>query len=79
MIATQVRYPTSHTKSLNTSVSDYFGNASNPRGSIPVSAAFASSNDANVNGTTGSQKLTGGVATLYRMFKSDIQSARETC
>ena len=78
MIATQVRYPTGHTKSLNTSVSDYFGNASNPRGSIPVSAAFASSNDANVNGTTGSQKLTGGVATLYRMFKSDIQSARET-
>ena len=58
MIATQVRYPTGHTKSLNTSVSDYFGNASNPRGSIPVSAAFASSNDANVNGTTGSQKLT---------------------
>ena len=63
---------------MNTNLKAYFDNAANPRGEIPANATVAYSNDPNVNGTTGSQKLTGGTATLYRMFEKTIKSTWDT-
>jgi hypothetical protein len=63
---------------MNTNLKAYFDNASNPRGEIPGNAVVAYSGDPNVNGTTGSQKLTGGTATLYRMFEKTIKSTWDT-
>ena len=63
---------------MNTNLKAYFDNASNPRGEIPGNAVVAYSGDPNVNGTTGSQKLTGTTATLYRMFEKTIKSTWDT-
>jgi hypothetical protein len=79
MLAVPVYWTSQNTTGyMNTNLKAYFDNAANPRGEIPSNATVAYSNDPNVNGTTGSQKLTGGTATLYRMFEKTIKSTWDT-
>ena len=79
MLAVPVYWTSQNTTGyMNTNLKAYFDNASNPRGEIPANAVVAYSGDPNVNGTTGSQKLTGGTATLYTMFENTIKSTWDT-
>ena len=69
---------------MNTDISGYFGdtggtvNTTNPRGAIPASAQMVHSYG-NVNNSSTTTSLSGGVATLYRMFSADTyQDAYDT-